>query len=320
MSNFQFAKKISFDSKTISETDKPFLIAELGLNHNNNFNLAKEMICAAKDSGADAVKLQSYHTEEFINKEAPNVTFLFDIFKKYELDQQMTFELYQYAQKQGIILFSTPLTLRWVSLLNEMGVSLFKVASGDLENYPLIDKICTFNKPLILSTGASLFNSVEETIKRFINKNYKDVILMHCVSLYPTPENKINLARMLFLKNKFNTIVGFSDHTQGTDAAAYAVLMGASVIEKHFTLDRNLEGPDHILSATPNDLSIIREKIDNTFCMRQDLNRSTYYDSWPEEFKGDYFGKRSMYSFDNQMLPMRPKQDHLPLPKNYDIL
>ena len=173
--------------------------------------------------------------------------------------------------------------------------------------YSLLKKVIQKQKIVIISTGAATLSNIQDTVNFFKKynpqKNYENLILLHCVSLYPTPPEKANLYRMHTLEEKFRVLSGFSDHTQGITAASYASFLGATVIEKHFTLDKNMEGPDHILSATPEELACLRKQIDLAFEMRKNFQE----DSWPEEMKSDYFGKRSVYKINGEEIEMRPR-------------
>ena len=310
----QFVKEISLTNggvhskKAISSACKPFLVAEIGLNHNGNLHIAKELITAAKDSGADAVKFQSYTTEKFINRVAPRAENLFHIFKQYELSFSEHVVLKEFADSNNILFFSTPLSLDWVDLLDTLEVCAYKVASGDLNNIRLLEKIVKKNKPVFISTGAAYFSDIKKSISFFRAQTFAHLVVLHCVSLYPTPMEKINLHRMLAIEQQFDVIPGFSDHTLGTRASEYASCMGACMIEKHFTMDKNLPGPDHHLSVMPEELAKIRENIDTAFEVRKQHQR----DSWSEEFEADYWGKRSLYKIDGEIIPMRPRQEGLP--------
>ena len=177
-----------------------------------------------------------------------------------------------------------------------------------MNNILFLNQIINKDKPIFISTGAASFSEIEKSVLFFKNHFFKDLIVLHCVSLYPTPWEKINLNRMIQIQKKFDVISGFSDHTIGTKASEYVSLLGGCVIEKHFTLDKNLPGPDHQLSVIPHELASIRKKIDVAFYMR----KSSQKDSWLEEFTADYFGKRSLYKVDGKIIPMRPRQKGLP--------
>ena len=302
-----FHKQISIHSRNISSNTSPLLVAEIGINHNGDMDLAKRMIESAKKAGADAIKCQSYTIDKFINPQEKKTQSLYQLFKKYELSLEQHIELRKICEQCNILFFSTPLSIDWVKKLEELDVPMYKVASGDLNNYWLLQRIMATNKPILVSTGASSFRNIQKTVRFLQKHNKQQVILLHCVSLYPTPIYKINIFRMHYLQKNFEILTGFSDHTSGTDAVAYAVLAGACVIEKHFTMDKRQEGPDHKFSATPQELKIIRHKIDTAFEIRQ----NTQKDSWPEEFNNDDIGKRSLYNVNDEWIPMRPKKGNL---------
>ena len=233
---------------------------------------------------------------------------LFQTFKAYELSFEEHREIFEFARENQIYFFSTPLTLDWIDILENLDVCAYKVASGDLNCYPLLEKITDRVgldgvKPVIVSTGAAKFSDIQKTVKFFQEKKYSNLLLLHCVSLYPTPIEKINLYRMKKIEGKFRFPIGFSDHSEGYIASAYAVLLGACLIEKHFTLDKKLDGPDHKMSLEPEELSELREQIDIAFKIRNSFQE----DSWDEEMANDYFGKRSLYRIEGKEIPMRPR-------------
>ena len=296
--------------KIISKENKPFLVAEVGLNHNKDVDFAKKLVIEAKNSGADAVKFQSYTTEKFIYKKAPKIKNLFQIFQKYELSFEEHRQIFDFAKKNQVHFFSTPLSLDWVDRLRELNVCAYKVASGDLNCYSLLEKIIEKanakpKKPIIVSTGASKFSDIEKTVSFFKKKQYSNIALLHCVSMYPTPIEKTNLYRMKKIEEYFHFLTGFSDHSKGYQASAYAVLMGACIIEKHFTIDKNLEGPDHGMSLGPQEFSELRKQIDIAFEIRNSFRE----DSWPDETLNDYYGKRSLYWVNGQEIAMRPMRE-----------
>jgi N,N'-diacetyllegionaminate synthase len=300
--------------RRISASEKPFLIAEFGLNHNRDLDLAKRMVDAAKISGVNAVKLQSYTTKYFINRKFENTHGLYDIFAGLELDYTFHEQLRDYTVSQGLIFFSTPLTVDWVENLAKLDVPAFKIASGDLNNWPLLAAVIAQKKPLIVSTGAASENEVKSTID-YLEKSAAAYSLLHCVSLYPTPVEKANISRLgriaALLPVDKKIPLGFSDHTEGTIAAFAAVSGGAVIVEKHFTLDKNLPGPDQKMSFDPTEMAELRKQIDLAQAIR---GFATTADCHMEETKSDYYGKRSMYEFEGQMLAMRPRHPDFPRP------
>ena len=249
-------EKVKIGDKHIGNNEPTFIIAEGGLNHNGDVDIGKELIKEAKKCGADAIKFQSYHTGEFISKKSE----YYELFKSLELSEEEFYELKKYAEKIGIKFISTPLDLKYVDILNKMNIPAFKIASGDLTFYPLLEKVAKTDKPVILSTGMANILEIWEAIEVLRNNGCKEIILLHCISSYPTPYEDVNLNAIKTLKRIFNIPVGYSDHTLGIIAPIVSVTLGADVIEKHFTLDRNMEGPDHTLSADPEEF---KEIVDN---------------------------------------------------------
>ena len=301
------------DFLSISTDKKPFLVAEVGLNHNKDIVLAKETIAAFKEAGADAIKFQSYTTDEFIYKDAPHIKNLYNIFSRYELPLEEFTILKEYADSQNICLFSTPLSLDWVTKLDSLDCKIFKIASGDINNFQLIEKVISCKKPILFSTGASTTKNIDALLLFLKKNNFDNMALLHCVSLYPTPLEKTNLTRITFLQQKIQGLVGFSDHSNSYEASMLATLLGACVIEKHVTLDKTLEGPDHSISLTPKEFSILREKINIAFTIKKNFRE----DSLLEEFENDYFGKRSLYQINNTTKALRPRQKDLPKDSDY---
>lgn len=312
MSAFSFASVIELDfrgnQKAISLSHKPFLIAEFGLNHNKDIELVKKMVLAAAQSGADAIKLQSYTTDQFINPKISQVSELADIFRQFELSYAFHEQVATITADAGLIFFSTPLTPSWPAQLKKIGAPLLKIASGDLNNWQLLEAARKTNLPLIISTGAALFQEVEKSAAWCALHGLSQTVFLHCVSLYPTPIEKANIGRMAFMSQSLGCLAGFSDHTQGNQAAFAAVAAGGVVIEKHFTLDRSLSGPDQLLSATPDDLSQLRQQIDLAFEIRGQQGA----DSFAEEFKSDYYGKRAIYETNLGLMAMRPREQSHP--------
>ena len=255
--------KIKIEDKLIGEEEPCFIIAEAGVNHNGSVELAKKQINAAKDARADAVKFQTFKAENVVIKNAQKAEYQkettgegsqYEMIKSLELSKGNFRELADYAKKKDIMFLSSPFDKESVDLLDEMNVPAFKVASGEITNFPLLKHIANKGKPIILSTGMATLGEVEEALKIIRNEGVEDVILLHCVSNYPAKIEDVNLKAMETLKCAFKLPMGFSDHTSGITASIAAVALGACVIEKHFTLDRNLPGPDHKASLEPKEL------------------------------------------------------------------
>ena len=248
-------KKIKIDNKEISDNNYPFFVAEAGINYDGNFEKCFKLIDAAKESGADAVKFQTHLAEEemldtkIMLAHSKKET-VFDLMKKCELNFKKHQILKKYCEKKKLIFMSTPFSYVAAKLLNSLKIKLFKIGSGECNNLPLIEKVSKFNKPLIISTGMNSLKDIEKTYKH-AKKNNSKIILMHCVSIYPTPASKTMLETIPLLKKKFNCPVGFSDHSSDINLAIASISLGANIIEKHFTVSKNWSGPDISLSLTP---------------------------------------------------------------------
>lgn len=245
--------------------NKVFIIAEIGSNHNGDFHLAKEMITEAAKAGVDAVKFQTFRTENFFTKNIPafprarllGYKTQFDRFKDLEFSNEQFVELFEYAQKNNLIFLSTPFDNDSVDFLNSL-VPAFKIASADLINIQLLRYVASKGKPVILSTGQADLKEIDDAVKIF---SAGQLALMHCVSAYPTPDEHANLLSIPFLKGRYNLTVGYSDHTVGILACIAAMAMGARIIEKHFTFDKSQRFGDHPLSANPEDLRLLVSEI-----------------------------------------------------------
>lgn len=264
-------KKIKINNKLIHNYSEPYIIAEIGANHNGDMDLAKKMIDSATECGADAVKFQSWNPSSLISKEeyernqqyddSPKKHFgsLKDMVEKYYLREEQHFELKEYCDSKKVTFCSSPFSEVEVDLLEKCEVPFYKVASMDINNFQLLEHIATKGKPIILSTGMAKLGEIETAIDRLIKKNCNDIILLHCISIYPPKYEDIHLNNIQMLQQTFGLPVGFSDHTIGTSIPLASVALGACVIEKHFTIDKNLPGWDHEISADPDELRIICE-------------------------------------------------------------
>lgn len=260
---FVFSNQFKIGNRIISEKDKTFIIAEAGVNHNGDINLAKEMIDVASDSGADAVKFQTFKAEELILKNIEKAPYQkittnrsesqYDMLKRLEVTKEQTKELMEYCRKKNIIFLSTPFEKVSLDELDELGVVAFKVAATDLTNVQFLRQVAEKGKPIILSAGMCYLEEVQRAIETLYPIN-KDVVLLQCTANYPIKDEEANINVIRTFKEKFDILVGYSDHSQGVGASPYAVAVGAKVIEKHFTLDKNMEGPDHKASVTPKEL------------------------------------------------------------------
>ena len=250
-----------------------FIIAEAGVNHNGSLDNAKRMVECAAEAGADAIKFQTFKAETLVCKNAQKAEYQkeatgneecqFEMLKKLELTEEEYEELKQYCGEKHIMFLSTPFDLDSLQYLNEIGIEIIKIPSGEITNYPYLREIGKLGKPIIMSTGMSTMAEVEEAVEVLQMNGAKDITLLHCNTQYPTPYGDVNLRAMLALKDKFHTEVGYSDHTLGIEVPIAATAMGATVIEKHFTLNRGMEGPDHKASLEPDELKCMIQSIRN---------------------------------------------------------
>jgi N-acetylneuraminate synthase/N,N'-diacetyllegionaminate synthase len=241
-------KKIKIGNKLINESKSCFIIAEIGVNHNGSLKLAKRLVDEAKRSGADAVKFQVFKVENLVMVRTKE----HEMLKKLELPYSYFEELKKYCEKRKIIFLATPHNDDAIDFLESL-VPAYKIGSGDLTNSPFLEKVAKKKKPIILSTGMANLKEVKEAVKTIKRAGNNKIILLHCTTSYPCPLEDVNLRAMLTLKKEFNLPVGYSDHTLGILVPIIAVAMGAKVIEKHFTLSKNLPGPDHKASLEPKE-------------------------------------------------------------------
>lgn len=254
---------------------RPYVIAEVGVNHEGSMELAKRLIAEAKEGGANAVKFQSYKAETLASKDSPSywdineepTTSQYELFKKHDrfwVDEMR--ELKEYCDSVDIEFMSTPFDIESADFLNEM-MDVYKISSSDITNKPFIEYICKFNKPIILSTGASSLHEIQEAVQ-WIEKYGNPLSLLHCVLNYPTPDENANLGMILDLKQKFpDKIIGYSDHTLPKDmkVCEMATMLGSVIIEKHFTHDKTLQGNDHYHAMDIKDLKLFRSNLERTF-------------------------------------------------------
>lgn len=243
----------------LSINDPAFIIAEAGINHNGNLDIAKKLIVQAKEAGASAIKFQTYITEKRVSGNSP----IFEILKKCELSFQDQEKLHQFANEEGILFFSTPFDAESIEFLANLKVPLLKVASFDIVNLPLLHCMAKTNIPIIASRGMANESEVSSAVKIFRDFDVP-FALLHCISSYPNQEENSNLNVMHSLRDKFHCLVGFSDHSLGIRVPILAVAAGAKIIEKHFTLDRNMPGPDHLISADPTTMHAMVKEIRQT--------------------------------------------------------
>ena len=257
------------DTFEIKPGGAPYVIAEIGANHNGDMDLAKTMIDSAKKSGAHAVKFQSWTPESLISKgeyasnqsydDSPKKHFgsLHEMVSKYYLRQDQHIELKKYCDQIEIDFCSTPFSIAESDLLQELNVPFFKIASMDINNLPLLQHVAKFGKPVILSTGMSTLGEIEQAVRVVKEAGNENVVLLHCIAVYPPEVSDIHLKNIPMLQEAFNCPVGFSDHSIGFSIPLASVALGACIIEKHFTTDKDLEGWDHEISADPYETQVI---------------------------------------------------------------
>ena len=253
-----------------------FIIAEAGVNHNGSIDLAKKLIDSAVIAGADAVKFQTFKAKNLVSKNAQKAEYQkqnmgdgddsqFNMLKKLELDLDTHHELISYCKKKNIMFLSTPFDHDSIDLLNDLGLEIFKIPSGEITNLPYLRHIGSLNKKVILSTGMANIGEIEDALDVLSSAGTtkENITVLHANTMYPTPMEDVNLKAMVTIGNTFDIDYGYSDHTLGIEVDIAAVAMGAICIEKHFTLDKNMEGPDHKASLEPNELKAMVNGIRN---------------------------------------------------------
>ena len=267
--------------------DRVLIIAEAGVNHNGSIEIAKQMVDKAVDAGVDIIKFQTFKSEKLVSKTARQAEYQqrnigkqdegqLEMLKKLELSQQDHEELIAYCNKKGIRFFSTAFDMDSIDYLHSLNMGLWKIPSGEITNYPYLRKIASYGEPIILSTGMCELSDIEAAVN-VINEFWPtakcqqltansqwptaDITILHCNTEYPTPYQDVNLKAMLEIAETFKVKFGYSDHTQGIEVPIAAVALGASVIEKHFTLDKTMEGPDHKASLEPEELKAMVQAI-----------------------------------------------------------
>jgi sialic acid synthase SpsE len=251
------AMTLKISNKYIGKSFPTYFIAEAGLNHNGDVNLAKKMIDEAKNANSDAIKFQTYKSENFLTENSK----YFDFFKNAELSFEEFKEIKEYADNVGITFLSTPFDFESADYLNKIDVPGFKIASSDVTNLPLIAHIAKMKLPIILSTGLATLDEIDESIKLCHSLQNDQISILHCVADYPAMPEETNLSAMETIREKFCFPVGYSDNGESSLVDEVAVSMGADIIEKHFTLDKKLEGPDHSFSIQPDDLKLLISRI-----------------------------------------------------------
>lgn len=287
----------------MSMENRVVIIAEAGVNHNGDTNLAKKLIDAAADAEVDFVKFQTFQSKKLVSKNALKADYQIEntknatysqlkMLEKLELGTEAHHELIEYCEAKGVKFLSTGFDFESLEFLNQLGIPFFKVPSGEITNLPYLRKIASFGKPLIISTGMADMQEIEEALKVVLGKGLakKDITILHCNTEYPTPMHDVNLLAMSSIKERFDVKVGYSDHTLGIEVPVAAVAMGAEVIEKHFTLDVNMDGPDHKASLEPNELKDMVTAIRN---IEQALGHGRKEPS-PSEMKNKAVARKSI--------------------------
>ena len=259
----------------MAEKKRTYIIAEAGVNHNGSIDIAKRMIDAAAKAGADAVKFQTFVPEEIACGDAPKAEYQkrttggkgsqLDMLKRLALDAGGHRKLLGYCLRKGISFLSSPFDMQSIDLLNGLGLTMFKIPSGEITNLPYLQKIGSLKKKIIMSTGMADMKEIDRAMKVLVEAGTakRNITLLHCNTEYPTPFEDVNLLAMITIKKRFGVKVGYSDHTPGIEASVAAVALGAEVIEKHFTLDRKMKGPDHKASLEPEELGAMVRAIRN---------------------------------------------------------
>lgn len=255
---------------------KVLIIAEAGVNHNGSLDLAKKLIDEAAIAGADFIKFQTFKAEKLVSRSAKQAEYQqrnigktgdsqYTMLKHLELNANQHEELIAYCQKKNIQFFSTAFDMDSINYLHSLNLGLWKIPSGEITNYPYLKKIAQYKEPIILSTGMCDLSDIAAALQVLLDNGLEkeQITILHCNTEYPTPMEDVNLRAMLEIEKKFGVNIGYSDHTEGIEVPIAAVALGATVIEKHFTLDRNMEGPDHKASLEPQELRAMVKSIRN---------------------------------------------------------
>lgn len=259
-------KIIEIEGAKIGYDQRCYVISEIGLNHNGDIKLAEKLIDQSYSSGANAVKLQTYkkgrisakvRTSRYYEDLVDTQESLSSMLDKISFNEQETKHLFEYARNKNMTIFSTPFDINSLELLESSGCNAYKISSMDIVNIPLIREVAKTKKPIIFSTGMSDLSDIQLAVDTILNENNPNMIILHCVSSYPCPASSANLKMIPKLQNVFDSIIGYSDHTTGIDISLAAICLGAKVIEKHFTIDRKLDGPDHNFSIVEDELSTL---------------------------------------------------------------
>jgi N-acetylneuraminate synthase/N,N'-diacetyllegionaminate synthase len=272
--------EVRIGDRAVGDGEPCFVIAEAGVNHNGDLRLAKKLVDIAKEAGADAVKFQTFRAEDVVTASASKADYQkrttgagesqFEMIRKLELAGGDYREIASYCLEKDIVFLSTPFDSGSVDLLEEIGVAAYKIASGEITNFPLMRHIARKGKPVILSSGMSTLREVEKAVRCIEGEGQRRIVLLHCTSNYPASAGSVNLKAIDTLRKAFGYPVGFSDHTEGIMASVLAASMGACIVEKHFTVDRGMPGPDHQASLEPAELKALVKAIRDARTMMGD--------------------------------------------------
>lgn len=307
--------------KTNEVINKVMIIAEAGVNHNGDLALARKLIEAAADAGADFVKFQTFKADQLVSKTAVKAAYQvqntqderesqYTMLKKLEMPDEWHFELIEYAAEKGIRFLSTGFDESSIDFLDSLGIPFFKIPSGEITNKPYIQHVAQKGKPIILSTGMADITEVEDAIALITATGLplEMITVLHCNTEYPTPMHEVNLLAMNGMARSLNVKVGYSDHTLGIEVPIAAVALGAVVIEKHFTLDRNLPGPDHLASLEPSELKAMVSAIRNISVA---IVGSAVKAPTPSELRNRLVGRKSLHFSVSLPAGTVIKRDHL---------
>ncbi len=258
-------KTVEFGEIIVGEGHPCFIIAEAGVNHNGDPQFARRLVDIAVEAGANAVKFQTFNAERLVTPDAPKAAYQLEttgtsesqleMLRRLELSPETHRELMDYCQQRKILFMSTPFDEESADFLAELSMGVFKIPSGEITNLPFLSHVARKGRPMVVSTGMSSLAEVEAAVRTIEEAGNRQLVLLHCVSDYPADPKDANLRAMHTMSEAFNVPVGYSDHTPGIDVALAAVTLGACIVEKHFTLDRNLQGPDHQASLEPGELA-----------------------------------------------------------------
>ncbi len=285
------------------------IIAEAGVNHNGDIEIAKQLIRAASEAGVDIVKFQTFKADKLVSKTAKKAEYQqrninendesqYNMLKKLELTEEMHHILIDCCKEKNIRFLSTAFDHESIDFLNTLNIDFYKIPSGEITNKPYLEHIAKIGKPIILSSGMANMQEIKDALNIFYNYNYspEDITVLHCNTEYPTPMKDVNLNAMLHIKKELGVNVGYSDHTNGIEVSIAAVALGATVIEKHFTLDRNLPGPDHKASLEPNKLKAMVQAIRN---IEKAISGSGIKEPSPSEKKNIIVARKSIIATQN---------------------